>query len=108
MKLYKTIPDRILNATNSTPEQLLAWFREIYAKNKNHELGIGLFPCNSHPYLNRYSFSHRPNKKMFNCGHDKNKKDVFDIWWYARESDKHFNDIVNQFKKLYKISEAEQ
>ena len=104
MKLYKTIPNRILKKTNSTPEQLLKWFREIYKKHSDD-----CHPCIPMPYLGEYElYQALEGYGEISCGVDRYGRNVYRIWDYARESDENFNDIVNQFKKLYKISEAEQ
>jgi len=88
MELPKKLTDEMLKNTESKPKDLLKWFKSLWEIRENE------VPCVNKPYLGEYCFL-RFEYEDFG--------DIYDIWDWARESKKNFNNLIKQFKKLYNL-----
>ena len=105
MRLYKKMTDDILRLSRATPEQLLGWFLDTY------EIEL---PCMQKPFLSKYWImdTHRDKEtksykesasslRIAPVG--RSNYDVLDYLIYAKASEENLNDLVEQFKKYYKL-----
>ena len=97
MKLRKELTDEILKKTKSKPEQLLKWFKGL-----NREWN---YPSFHSLYLKKYSLGNSITnyQKGISIHWEYSVEDLFEIWEWARENKRNFNNAIKQFKEMYDL-----